>query len=159
MDYRPRYIVGHYQKSRRGVLLKPETRSLITTRARARLLVNTSGCRMGHLGYCLGRIEVHHKDKDPFNNSLDNLFPVCRVHHRLLDSGKITEASASMPRFRVVGGRRRYAHSVYDKKKVGVWLSPQDVSLIKGLAKENGLSVSDFIRLVCLGDANSSGAA
>lgn len=36
-----------------------------------------------------GSIEVHHINKDRTNNNLDNLMPLCVLHHKRIDRGKI----------------------------------------------------------------------
>lgn len=34
---------------------------------------------------CLGKLEAHHIDKNPFNNESKNLTCLCRSHHKLAD--------------------------------------------------------------------------
>jgi hypothetical protein len=59
----------------------------------------------------LGRIEVHHKDKDPGNNTDENLAALCIAHHQLVDLGRIDLAAPIMPPFYVDrSGKRRYIH-------------------------------------------------
>ncbi|PWU81674.1 MAG: hypothetical protein DLM72_05775 [Candidatus Nitrosopolaris wilkensis] len=35
---------------------------------------------------CYGKLNVHHFEKDPFNNTENNLVCLCRTHHRIADN-------------------------------------------------------------------------
>lgn len=66
-------------------------------------------CRLLAIGGCKGRLEVHHKDGDVFNNRRENLTPLCIAHHRLVELGRIDLEAPAMPIFFVDGsGKRRY---------------------------------------------------
>lgn len=42
----------------------------------------------GCSGDCSGALELHHRDGNPFNNSPDNLFYLCRCHHGQVHNDK-----------------------------------------------------------------------
>jgi hypothetical protein len=55
-------------------------------------------CYFKHIGGCNGRIEVHHIDKNPKNNSLDNLKPFCQRHHVFIHKGYMNLNSTKNPK-------------------------------------------------------------
>lgn len=70
-----------------------------------------SKCELKKIGGCKGRIDVAHRDHDPWNNEDPaNLLSLCRSHHRLYDLGKIDLDDPKMPAFVVRGGKRRYLY-------------------------------------------------
>ncbi len=112
-----RFIRGHYKPLTppwpRGVWRKPESRNRNTGRHRAKRLKPRDACELASIGGCLGRLEVHHKDKDPANNADDNLMTLCLAHHQLVDHGRIDLAWPVMPPFYTDGsGKRRYLRPV-----------------------------------------------
>lgn len=108
-----RFLPGHTKRKlttpRLPDLTSGNTR---TAREQSRKLIDNSRCQMEHIGGCRGRIETHHKDKNPLNRELSNLMAVCRSHHRLLDAGTITPDSTEMPQwYEGRDGKRRYVHT------------------------------------------------
>lgn len=78
-----RFIKGH-NKPRLGKYTaeNPERRRY---HERARNLVDVSACSLDNKD-CLGIVEVAHINQDFQDNSIDNLKPLCRAHHRILDN-------------------------------------------------------------------------
>lgn len=125
--WRPRvYVRGHSMRGKKApwvreqrknvnIFLKKNNQPKIrATRWRARQLVKSRICGLLVIGGCGGRIEVNHIDKNPYNNSLQNLIPLCHSHHALTDRGKIDLNKPIMPRFYVdKSGKRRYEKSRY----------------------------------------------
>lgn len=102
------YVLGHARKGKIGIILNPNSKSKRTSRFRARKLINTSKCYLYNKKFCSPRIEVHHKDGDPFNNDLSNLVAVCTTHHRFLESERITLENCKLPDFFISSNKRRY---------------------------------------------------
>lgn len=112
----PRFAYRHD----RGVWRKPESRNHNTGHERARKLKSRDACELAHIGGCLGKIQVHHKDKDPGNNAEDNLMSLCIAHHSLVDAGRINLEAPVMPPFYVDrSGKRRYLDGWLQKKAWG----------------------------------------
>lgn len=108
-----RFVFKHQSRGRANEWSRrPESQNTRTGRWRARLSKEINQCEIECIGGCKGRIEVHHKDKNPLNNVPSNLMSVCKAHHGLLDGGKIDWRNPVMPSFYVDGsGKRRYAKS------------------------------------------------
>lgn len=105
------YIQGHQRRGKSNTWkLKPESTNKRTLRWRAHDLIPIDTCAMAHIGGCSSkRIEVHHLDRNVCNNDISNLVAVCTTHHRLLENGRITLESKTMPKFYVdKSGKRRY---------------------------------------------------
>lgn len=105
-----RFIKGHFKGARTGKF-KIDSESTRTGRSRARKMTDTSTCCLNKIGGCGGRVEVHHRDRDPLNNAPDNRFPLCTSHHRLVEIGRIDLDNPIMPEFVIKGGKRRYLHT------------------------------------------------
>lgn len=101
-----------WMAERRGknlFLKKTNAIKIRATRWRAVKLVKADRCGLAIIGGCKGRFEINHIDKNPFNNALNNLIPLCQTHHKLTDNGRINLIKPSMPKFYVDGsGKRRY---------------------------------------------------
>jgi hypothetical protein len=148
-DYLPKFIVGHYSTSRRNKPLKPQSRNVITCRARAQKLITEKICHLRGIGGCVGRIEVHHIDGIPINNDLANLIPLCVAHHRLVENGHINLNDPIMPEYRLIGGNRKYGHRANNGKiKIGVWVEKDESIMLKKRASGLGLSFSDYLRVL-----------
>lgn len=78
-----RFIKGHNRPTLGKYKVEnPERRRY---HERARNLVDISACALDNQD-CLGIVEVAHIDQNFKNNSIDNLKPLCRSHHRILDN-------------------------------------------------------------------------
>lgn len=107
-----RFVSGHGNKNKSNVWKKkPESVNKRTGRYRARLLHDCSSCELIALGGCSGRIEIHHKDSCPTNNTEQNRIALCTSHHRLVENGRIDLAAPVMPQFVIRGGKRRYLYA------------------------------------------------
>jgi hypothetical protein len=72
-------------------------------------MISREKCYLEHPIACKGRIEIHHIDGNPCNNSIKNLVAVCKTHHNFLDEGTITLEDPEIPSFYIDGsGKRRY---------------------------------------------------
>ena len=113
----PRRFVRGHNGSRSGYR-KPDVTSIWTGYARAKNAVDRTRCEVEHIGGCKGRIEVHHIDKNPLNNSRKNLAVLCRAHHILAENGRIDLGNPVMPAFYVdTAGNRRYAHTLEKQQR------------------------------------------
>ncbi len=90
---------------------KPNSKNPNTGHWRAKLILKRDKCLLYDKDNCSKRLEIHHIDKDPCNNSLDNIICVCTTHHRFLESGKITLENPQLPEFTISSGKRRYKKS------------------------------------------------
>lgn len=110
-DKRGRPVKYKYGHNRRGLPsnIKPNSKSKSTGRYRAKKLVEIKECELFWSGSCKGRLEVHHKDKNPLNNNIENLSVLCCSHHRAIDKGLITYLNPIFPNFYTDrSGKRRY---------------------------------------------------
>lgn len=105
-----RFVRGHAMRGRRRPDLERSVASSESSGHHLAKKVQTSrSCRLATVGGCKGRIEVHHRDGDVFNNTRENLIPLCVAHHRLVGRGRIDLDAPRMPAFIVDGsGKRRY---------------------------------------------------
>jgi hypothetical protein len=88
---------------------KPESEKIYTGYWRAKKILKAEKCALFNKKDCRGPIHIHHIDKNPLNNNLNNLMTVCATHHRFLDLGRITLDNPEIPPFYVdAGGKRRY---------------------------------------------------
>lgn len=102
-----RYVSGHHPRAH-------QYKDHVTewyARARARKIKGKGSCELAHITGCKGRIEVHHLDRDYNNNDPANLMRLCMSHHGLVEHGWIDLSNPVMPRFKISGGKRRYAHT------------------------------------------------
>lgn len=91
---------------------KPQSKNSNTGYWRAKKIIPRDKCSLFHEVDCKGSIQIHHIDKNPLNNSKENLIAVCVAHHRFLESGKITIENPVLPEFYIDGsGKRRYSKS------------------------------------------------
>lgn len=111
---------------------KPESRNPNTGHERARKLKRRDACELARIGGCLGRVEVHHKDKDPGNNAPENLMAICQSHHTLLDAERIDPAAPVMPPFYVDRrGKRRYVDG-WLRGRAWAWRRAQRLAAVPG---------------------------
>lgn len=84
-----KYKLGH---NRRGIPsnIKLDSISINTGRYRAKLLIKREKCELLFTNQCKGRLEIHHKDKNPLNNNLDNLSVLCCSHHKSIEKELIS---------------------------------------------------------------------
>lgn len=108
-DGRPQaYYLGH---NRRGLAshTKPNTTNHRTRRQRANRILRGQPCELEFTKQCKGRIEVHHKDADPTNNSASNICALCMTHHKMIETNKISFEQPMLPPFyEDKSGKRRY---------------------------------------------------
>ena len=104
-------------KPPKGAMYRTDGHHWRTSRWRARQRVGCSRCAWESIGGCKGAIDAAHIDGDFTNGADSNLLPLCKSHHRLLDSGRIDPSNPVMPAFRMGSdGKRRYSKSQYWNK-------------------------------------------
>lgn len=60
---------------------------------------------------CKGKLETHHEDGNPFNNTEENLKCLCASHHKLADKRKLSIEQLKNTKFEYYtdkSGKRRY---------------------------------------------------
>jgi hypothetical protein len=108
-----RHIKYHsYNKGKPHPLSMKDKVKLRTSRERALNILKRLGktkCEISN-GYCLGRLEAHHIDKNPFNNEISNLTLLCNSHHKLADRRNLNldELRNFNLKYIVSSGTRRY---------------------------------------------------
>jgi len=110
---RPRRFIYHHHArtmTEKPWKAKPDSENWRTGRGRAQEMTDTSRCELEQIGGCKGKIDVHHKNRDPMDNSVENRMALCRTHHRLVDLGRIDLANPAMPEFVIRAGKRRYLY-------------------------------------------------
>lgn len=100
-------VTGAPHPSLRGKWLR-QSDHWRTSRYRARTTTTHDSCAWHSISGCGGRIEVAHVDGNYTNNAPENLLPLCKSHHQLLDHGRINPKAPVMPPFYMSGGKRRY---------------------------------------------------
>lgn len=108
-----RYISGHTNKGKSNTWRIKDKVKIRTSRERALKILIKSGiteCQAKNDYYCNGRLEVHHIDKNPFNNEISNLNLLCVSHHRLADNRNLTleDLRIFSIEYIISSGTRRY---------------------------------------------------
>lgn len=84
-----------------------------TSRERAKFILinifNKTKCEVDNY-LCNGRLEPHHIDKNPFNNSINNLLLLCDTHHNFADNRNLSlnELKNLKLDYYISSGKRRY---------------------------------------------------
>ena len=114
-----RFVHGHHARAAlSGRIVNQNPTDPRTTRYRAQQMFRGTPCELEHISGCRGRVQVHHIDKDPFNNAPENLVPLCVGHHRLVENERIDLDNPIMPDFYTSpSGTRRYAHTMEKQKR------------------------------------------
>src|SRR5438067_1314681 len=85
----------------------------------ARKMFPGASCALARIGYCRGPIHVHHINRNPLDNSLTNLIPLCHSHHFLVHSGSVLLSDPVMPEFWMdAKGKRRYKEPIRKAEKL-----------------------------------------
>ncbi len=81
---------------------------------------NKKKCSLSNLNNCSKRIDVHHKDKNIRNISINNLVTLCARHHKLVEMGYIDFKKPKNPPFhKYPNGRIIYPKNKQYKKIYG----------------------------------------
>lgn len=113
-----KYKVGH--DSRMNPLTDTRIVKERTIRRRAkRILTEVLGkdkCEVDN-GLCHGKLQAHHIDKNPYNNSIDNLLLLCDTHHNFADNRNLSldELKNLNLTFNISSNKRRYKKSLPDE--------------------------------------------
>jgi|SRR5215212_4229663 len=103
------YVRGHFNKT----LMVNRAVKRRTSRERGlnilRNVLKKDKCEVNN-SICNGKLECHHIDKNPFNNSVDNLLLLCDTHHNLADNRNLDLSGLKKLSliYTISSGKRRY---------------------------------------------------
>lgn len=111
------YVFGHGNKGKTALWCKklPTEVNRWHTRHIARTIFNGERiCFLRNLGGCSTyKINIHHKDGNIWNNSPNNLIPLCVRHHSLVEKKYISIENPIMPKYYIFPNGR----IIYSKNK------------------------------------------
>jgi hypothetical protein len=123
-----KYILGHHHKGESNWWKKKNVVKERTSHIRANKICPKIKCFINN-EQCSKRLETAHKNRNPFDNSLENLVCLCGSHHRLMDLGNIPfEKLSEIRYYKISSGSRRYTAS----QREWMW-TQEEITLLKKL--------------------------
>lgn len=110
-----KYILGHFKNAHKGHFKNDPVKR--TYHSRARNMISTLRCCINN-SICNGCIDVAHIDQNHKNNDIENLKPLCRTHHWLLDKHfknglRFENLSSLKVMFTISSNKRRYKEIIW----------------------------------------------